>query len=90
MLANIKQFVKARREALIFSGNIRSCLKRSLFRFFYWIKKNQQDIILVIGVVLVCLLSFAVGYITAKYQEKIPLKIEQGGSYFYSSEYVII
>jgi len=41
-----------------------------------FVKNHQADIILVIGVVLISLLSFAAGYITAKNQEKQPLKIE--------------
>jgi len=40
------------------------------------IKKNQEDIILVIGVILISLLSFALGFIVAKQQEKEPLRIE--------------
>jgi len=42
-----------------------------------WIIKYQADIILVIGVILISLLSFAIGYIVAKQQEKKPIKIEQ-------------
>ena len=42
---------------------------------FGFIKKYQADIILVIGVILISLLSFAIGYIVAK-QEKEPLKFE--------------
>lgn len=41
-----------------------------------FIKAHQADIILVIGVILISLLSFAMGYIMAKTQEKEPLKIE--------------
>ena len=41
-----------------------------------WIKTYQADIILVIGVILACLLSFAAGYITAKQQEKMPIRFE--------------
>lgn len=41
-----------------------------------FVKTHQADIILVIGVILISLLSFAVGYIVAKQQEKKPLKIE--------------
>ena len=41
-----------------------------------FVKEHQEDIILVIGVVLISLLSFAAGYITAKQQEKEPIKIE--------------
>ncbi|MFH1423706.1 MAG: hypothetical protein ABIG29_02020 [Candidatus Nealsonbacteria bacterium] len=42
-----------------------------------FVKSHQADIILVIGVVLISLLSFAMGYILAKNQEKTPLKFEQ-------------
>jgi len=41
-----------------------------------FVKKYQADIILVIGVILISLLSFAAGFIVAKQQEKEPLKIE--------------
>ncbi|MCX6759262.1 MAG: hypothetical protein NT012_01740 [Candidatus Nealsonbacteria bacterium] len=43
-----------------------------------FVKTYQTDIILVIGVVLISLLSFAMGYIVAKQQEKEPIKIEKG------------
>ena len=39
--------------------------------------RNFYDIILFIIVALFVLLSFAMGYITAKYQGKEPIKIEQ-------------
>lgn len=42
-----------------------------------FVKKYQADIILVIGVILISLLSFALGYIIAKQEEKEPIKIEQ-------------
>ncbi len=42
-----------------------------------FIKKNQEDIILVIGVILISLLSFAVGFITCSTQQKEPLIIEE-------------
>jgi len=42
-----------------------------------FVKTHQVDIILVIGVILISLLSFAAGYIVAKQQEKEPIKIEQ-------------
>jgi len=42
-----------------------------------FVKTYKADIILVVGVILVSLLSFALGYITAKEQSKEPLKIEQ-------------
>ena len=44
-----------------------------------FIKKYQEDIILVIGVILISLLSFAMGYIVAKEQEKQPLRFEETG-----------
>jgi len=41
-----------------------------------FVKSHQSDIILLIGVILISLLSFAMGYIVAKYQEKEPIRIE--------------
>jgi hypothetical protein len=41
-----------------------------------FVKSHQNDIILLIGVILISLLSFAIGYIVAKEQEKEPIKIE--------------
>jgi len=48
-----------------------------LSKLIQFVKAHQADIILVIGVILISLLSFAVGYITAKYQAKEPLRIEE-------------
>jgi hypothetical protein len=47
----------------------------SFVKHFY--HRNVYDIILFIIVVLLIMLSFASGYITAKYQMKEPIKIEQ-------------
>jgi len=41
-----------------------------------FIDRYQDDIILIIGAILISLLSFAMGYIAAKQQEKEPIKIE--------------
>ena len=41
-----------------------------------FVKEYQADIILVIGVILISLLSFAMGYIVAKTYDKEPLRIE--------------
>jgi len=41
------------------------------------IKKHQADIILLIGIILISLLSFAIGYIVAKQESKEPIKFEQ-------------
>jgi hypothetical protein len=46
-----------------------------------FVKAHETDIILAIGVVLVSLLSFALGYITAKEQLKEPIRIEQHQTY---------
>ena len=40
-----------------------------------FVKNNFSDIILLIVVILISLLSFACGFLLAKYQEKEPIKI---------------
>jgi len=47
-----------------------------LSKFTNFVKELKPEIILVIGVALISLFSFLMGYITAKYQEKEPLIIE--------------
>jgi len=47
-----------------------------LSKIISFVKKYQADIILVIGVILISLLSFAMGFIVAKQQEKTPIRIE--------------
>lgn len=51
--------------------------KSIILKINSWINEYQNDIILMIGVILISLLSFATGYITAKQQEKEPIRIEQ-------------
>ena len=46
-----------------------------------FVKRYEIDIILAIGVVLVSLLSFAIGYLTAKEQLKEPIRVEQMQEY---------
>ena len=41
------------------------------------VKRYESDIILAIGVLLISLLSFAVGYLVAQEQLKEPIRIEQ-------------
>lgn len=41
-----------------------------------FVKLNKNDIILFIGVILISLLSFAIGYIIAKEESKEPLQFE--------------
>ena len=41
-----------------------------------FVKSHFSDIMIFIIVVLLVMLAFAVGYITAKYQSKEPIKIE--------------
>lgn len=48
-----------------------------LTRIKNFVKTYQADIMLVIGVILVSLLSFAVGYIVAREGLKEPLQFEQ-------------
>ncbi|PJA84964.1 MAG: hypothetical protein CO145_00120 [Candidatus Nealsonbacteria bacterium CG_4_9_14_3_um_filter_37_13] len=55
-----------------------------------FVKTYQSDIILVIGVILISLLSFAMGYIAAKTQEKEPIKIEYENSNYWSGNLRII
>ncbi|MBI2098480.1 MAG: hypothetical protein HYT49_02345 [Candidatus Wildermuthbacteria bacterium] len=52
-----------------------------LVKIFDGVKRYEIDIILAIGVVLVSLLSFAVGYLTAKEQLKEPIRVEQMEEY---------
>ena len=52
-------------------------MKSIILKIKNWINEYQNDIILVIGVILISLLSFATGYITAKQQGKEPIRIEQ-------------
>lgn len=47
-----------------------------LVKFIKFVKSNQSDIILVVGVILISLLSFAMGYIVAKTYDKTPIKID--------------
>jgi len=46
-------------------------------KFMDILKSHSAEIILCIGVFLISLLSFAMGYIVAKGEGKEPLKIEQ-------------
>lgn len=41
-----------------------------------FIKNHQGDIVLLVGVILISLLSFAMGYITAKQHDKEPIRFE--------------
>ena len=58
-----------------------------LAKIIQFVKVHQDDIILVIGVVLISLLSFAAGYIMAKQQEKEPIRIEYDNSNYWSGHY---
>ncbi|MCX6761178.1 MAG: hypothetical protein NTZ84_03715 [Candidatus Nealsonbacteria bacterium] len=52
-------------------------MKESLSKIYSWTKEHKEDIILVIGVILISLLSFSMGYIAAKEQEKEPIRFEK-------------
>ncbi|MFH1036772.1 MAG: hypothetical protein V1756_01740 [Patescibacteria group bacterium] len=45
-------------------------------KLWIFVKTYKNDIILLIGVILISLLSFATGYIIARQQGKEPVKIE--------------
>jgi hypothetical protein len=49
-----------------------------------FLKNHSEEIILVIGVILISLLSFAIGYIVAKGEEKHPIQIEYESSNHWS------
>ncbi len=42
-----------------------------------FVKKNYGDIVLFIAVILLSMISFSVGYIVAKMEEKEPLHFEE-------------
>jgi len=67
MLVKIKEFVK-NRDWLSWS--------RGKMKVKAFIDQYQADIILVIGVILISLLSFATGYIVARTYDKPPLEFE--------------
>jgi CHASE1-domain containing sensor protein len=45
-----------------------------------FIKEHQSDIILLLGVMLISLLSFAMGYILAKQQQKEQIRFEKSAN----------
>ena len=45
--------------------------------FIELVKRYEADIILAVGVILISLLSFAIGYMTAKEEFKEPIRIEE-------------
>ena len=54
-----------------------------IFKIKEFIKENQDDIILVIGVILISLLSFAIGYLVCQHQMKQPLRFEETSLRFF-------
>jgi hypothetical protein len=48
-------------------------------KLFEFVKRHEADIILVAGVILISLLSFAGGYITAKQGQNEPVRFEYNG-----------
>ena len=55
-----------------------------------FVKANQNDIILFIGVFLIAFLCFALGFIIAKRQEKEPIKIEYLNEKEYSQSHSFV
>ena len=57
--------------------NVKVIDMRSIFKKIKQsIIEHQDNIVLLVGVILISLLSFAIGFLVAKHQEKKPLKIE--------------
>ncbi len=50
-----------------------------LTKITYFVKENQEKMVLVIAIILIALLAFFLGYISTKLQEKQPLKIIEEG-----------
>ena len=48
-----------------------------LSKIIQFVKIHQSDIILLIGVILISLLSFAAGYIVGAWPEKEPIQFEE-------------
>jgi hypothetical protein len=46
-------------------------------KFIQFLEDNQNNIILFIGVILISLFSFAIGFMVAKQQERASIRIEQ-------------
>lgn len=55
-----------------------------------WAKKNQGDIAIVVGFVLVAIISFGVGYLTAPGQTKKPIVIENSNNLSASAGDVLV
>jgi len=76
MFEKIKVFIKPGSRTLTRSAFSGTNLSKALSKFHFLVKEHLDDIILLVGVILISLLSFAVGFIVAKQQEKEPLRIE--------------
>lgn len=48
-----------------------------LSKFILFVNKHQKEIVLIIGVILISLLSFGMGYITAKQDNKTAIRFEK-------------
>lgn len=48
-----------------------------LSKIIQFVKTHQDDIILLIGIILISLLSFAAGYIVASWPEKESIQFEE-------------
>lgn len=68
MLSKISQFVHPIKQFRLW--------RNSRSAGFDWVKNHFSDIILLTIVILISLLSFACGFLFAKYQEKEPIRIE--------------
>ncbi len=60
---------------------IRNKLLTLLPKISNGVKKHRAEIILAVGVILISLLSFAMGFIVAKSYGKEPIKVQESGYY---------
>jgi hypothetical protein len=51
-------------------------MKSILIKIKWFIRDNKEEIALVIGVFLISLISFGIGYLTAKEEIKEPIKVQ--------------
>jgi hypothetical protein len=51
-------------------------MKSILFKIKWFIKDNKEEIALIIGVFLISLISFGIGFLSAKEKDKEPIEIQ--------------
>jgi len=72
------------------SKNEKSIQVTQIARIGDWFKKNQGDVAIAIGFVLVAVISFGIGYLTAPGQTKNPIVIEEPQNFSASAGDVLV